>query len=724
MPRFSYTHLFGHLRTLDELTIEQDEYVERFNKLLHSLDGVPRNELFAKFEEAWTQDSILKKSSWRETRGIFGETILHWINLQRPTSKGSFSELLFNIACELMDREPSLIEVVFQDEPYTGQSLLHMATGNSDEVLLAEILRRKKEQPEANVDLDARAEGHFFQSDNDHKIVTQRQTPEFVTPLCVAMVAPQDDDKCINIVNALLAAGASIIFKNNDGTIHSSALHHLAMARWSQQNAHHDNKADKTDSKEDGHLTSQRLKRLMHILLDAENGTHANHSSSYYGLTPLQLAAKVGNVAFINFLIRKEAVVMWKWGNKIEMRFCLSHLDSSGETWDQTSVLELLVLHKHKKTMCQGLMVDIMEHKWNMFGQWAAALQAIIMTSVVLLVTLSCLGAFSADVRMVFKVAAFVLSTSVLLYLVSMTFLARSSQWFKRITWFGNDMQLSLFELGIFRDFLVLLVVIVVLLLHLWEEMDERQNAERHRHIYIFIDEFTAVFIYIGWVDLLRFMGMFEVTSDIVSSLPRILHGDMLPWMIVYCIILVATTGAIRVAIAHTVNEGDANYNIMGTFFKTALTLEEATHGPDVSWRAIVIHSPVMAGVFFLIFLWVVTIVLFNILIAMITDTFERIRERSFRQRMHVRAVSLITQEKLMPSWLCKQIGLPMGLPFHQARGEVSAHAHQHKDVESADSHSHHGEQKVRQSKTRWLPIEQDYKNELWDQPMSNSVLW
>merc|ERR1719311_872863 len=119
--------------------------------------------------------------------------------------------------------------------------------------------------------------------------------------------------------------------------------------------------------------------------------------------------------------------------------------------------------------------------------------------------------------------------------------------------------------------------------------------------------------------------------------------------MIVYGMVMVASAGAIRVSLAHRVKEGDENYQIVGTYLRTLLTLEEATHGPDVSWRAIVMNSPVMAGFYFLVFLWVVTVVLFNILIAMFTDTFEGIRHHSFEDRMHRRAATVITQEKLMP---------------------------------------------------------------------------
>merc|ERR1719191_1331304 len=131
-----------------------------------------------------------------------------------------------------------------------------------------------------------------------------------------------------------------------------------------------------------------------------------NQPSSHYGLTPLQLAAKVGNREFIQFLIRKEAVVMWKWGNKIEMRFCLSELDSSGETWEQTSVVELLCANKHKRMLCHGLFVNILEHKWEMYGKLLVGTQAFLTSLIVILVTLGCLRSVPPKARLICKIVA------------------------------------------------------------------------------------------------------------------------------------------------------------------------------------------------------------------------------------------------------------------------------------------------------------------------------
>jgi len=705
-------------KTFDELSIEQDEYSERFNVVIHKLVGVGRDVLFAKFEEAWRQEPVLGQKTWRDATGIFGENILHWINLRRPMSgdnSSSLHQLLFDLSCEIMDRAPSLMNEPFNTEPYTGEALLHMAIGNSDEEIVSEILRRKKYQSKASVDLDLRATGSFFTNPSQYS--RQTKGADFVTPLCVAMIAPQNDETAISFVKDLIEAGASLTFKNPDGSIHSTALHHLAIARWSKKRLYHHDAKIKEEAKDEGHLTTHRLTELLHLLL---RYLSPNPFCTHYGLTPLELAAQVGNAEFVNFLIRKEAVVMWKWGTKIEMRFSLAELDSSGDTWEQTSVTELLVLHKHRTLLCHGIFVDILEHKWQMFGKWIAILQAIAITLIVGLVTIGCLGAFDATTRMYVKIAAFAISCLCLTCLTAATIMARKCQWLQRLSWRSKKEQLSILEVGVFHDFLILVMAIGVCTVHLWEDYDEVHNASRHRAIFIFIDEFTAVFIYIGWVDLLRFMTMFKTTGNIVASLPKILAADMLPWMIVYCVVLVATTGAIRVALAHTVKEGHPNYAIVGTFYKTALTLEEATHGPDVSWRALVIHSPIMSAIFFLIFLWVVTIVLFNILIAMFTDTFDRIREHSFRERMHARAVTLITWEKLMPSWLQGMIGLPMGLPYHHVRGSIRDKDH----FEDVESDGTPGRPKSGLRRSRWLPIEQDFENEMWDRPLKNSVLW
>lgn len=704
--------------TFDELCVEQDDYLERFNKLLHDLAGIPNERLFQKFEELWEQDSHLSKTSWVQTRGIFGETVLHWMCLL--TSAGHDRILLHKLSCQVMDREPSLINACFSEPPYTGESLLHMAVGNSDEALLSELLRRKKEQPEAYVQLDIRATGSFFLNPSKYLVGEDAVGAKaaFVTPLCVALIAPQDDEACIRIVTQLLNAGAKTVFADEDGKNHSSLLHHLAISRW-HRNQRNSTQHANIEVKEEGHMTPERLDRLMQMFLEGPYALHPNQPSTYYGLTPLELAAQVGNKDFLQYLIRKEAVVMWKWGSKIEMRFCLDELDSSGESWDQASVIELMVAYKHKRMLCHGLFVNILEHKWEMYGKWIVSLQAILMTTIVLLVTLGCLRSVHAEVRFVCMVTALVLSCIILLYYTIMVIGARKCYWFKHMTLSGSVSRMGAWEIGVFRDYLILMMVVLTCVLHIWEERDEKiseGHTEGHRTWWIFIDEFTAVLLYFGWVDLLRFLGQFEKTSTIVTALPRILSGDMVPWILVYCIVLVATAGAMRVALAHEMKKGDKNYNLMGTYFNTVLTLEEATHGPDVSWRAIVMNSSIAAGFYFLIFLWVVTVVLFNILIAMFTDTFEGIRQHSFRERMHLRALTLITSEKMMPGWFARSVGLPMGLPKRNARGSLYT-PREKKDEE-------HGTPRSPRDNSRWLPIEQDFENEAWDKPLEHSVLW
>lgn len=710
-----------HQRTFDQLDVQQDSYIHAFTAMIRKLDGVSRDQLFSRFEDGWSQDPALSRTSWRLARGIFGETVLHWIALQRSANRtGSFSQLLFDLACEIMDREPRLISCIYEEHPYKGESMLHQAVGTADHMLLSEILRRKESQPEADINLDIRATGDFFTEPTKYRVGVSTHhgiVIDFVTPLCIATVAPKEDDDSLHILTQLLEAGARSVFTNADGSIHSSVLHHIAMARWTypDQNL----KKNEDGVRNEGIITPERLVALLEFFLDGKFKLHPNQPSSFYAVSPLQLAAQVGNKEFVNFLIGKEARVMWQWGHKLEMRFRLDELDSSGKDWEKTSVLELLVAHKHKRMLCNGLFVAIMNRKWEMFGRMLSLMQCIIMTTVVMLVTLGCLKFLTPELRLMCKLSALVLSSVIIIYVTYMTMAARHCSWFRHLQWTGNEARLSVWELGAFRDTFVLFMAVVTIVLHLYEEWDEMHAGAdgSHRNLFIFIDEFTAVLIFFGWVDLLRFFGMFKATGNIILSLPQIMRGDMVPWMIVYGMVMVASAGAIRVSLAHRVKEGDENYQIVGTYLRTLLTLEEATHGPDVSWRAIVMNSPMMAGFFFLIFLWVVTVVLFNILIAMFTDTFERVSQHSFRERLYARAVTVITQEKLMPNWYAKWIGLPMGLPMHHPRGEISVSA---LDEESSDGDTDRPSLQA----SRWLPIEQDLNNEMWNKPLTASVHW
>merc|ERR1719456_1210147 len=121
----------------------------------------------------------------------------------------------------------------------------------------------------------------------------------------------------------------------------------------------------------------------------------------------------------------------------------------------------------------------------------------------------------------------------------------------------------------------------------------------------------------------------------------------MIPFFIIYSLLLIGCSGALRVTTSTTTKSNDP---VLGNVWRVMLTLEEATHGPDVQWRNIIFSQPAVASIIFLFFLWAVAILLLNLLIAMFSFTFEDVREHAHLEYHARRALRVVTADRLFTS--------------------------------------------------------------------------
>ena len=104
---------------------------------------------------------------------------------------------------------------------------------------------------------------------------------------------------------------------------------------------------------------------------------------------------------------------------------------------------------------------------------------------------------------------------------------------------------------------------------------------------------------------MMRYLEFFETTGPLAASIMKIFIRDFVPFSVIYMVLLIGCALALRITTSNSTTPDDP---VLGNIWRVMLTLEEATHGPDVQWRNVIFSQPVVASVIFLFFLWAVAI--------------------------------------------------------------------------------------------------------------------
>eukprot|EP00929_Paragymnodinium_shiwhaense_P013251 TRINITY_DN121112_c0_g1_i1.p1 TRINITY_DN121112_c0_g1~~TRINITY_DN121112_c0_g1_i1.p1 ORF type:complete len:770 (-),score=172.63 TRINITY_DN121112_c0_g1_i1:166-2475(-) len=628
-----------------------------------------------------------EERTWYNYRGDFGETILQWIEFMKSVStRGTaLGDILMALSKQLLRARPELFSLAQQDGEFAGQTLLLQACANGDEETVDFYLEYATVQ-----DLNVYATGRFITS----KLLCSGY-PEVAwhtaSLLEVAAVAPVDGDVAIRLVTKLMENGADAfhcgVADDDEGTprLHSKTLlHRLAICRWRVEPSN----AEKFELADAEIMEAERLRGLLAVVFNPpkpKKGAKAERRLSRaqtsarliqshlkeHSFTPIQTAAIVGNDIFIIEYIRQKQIVEWRWGHRRAIKLPLLELDCSTYEQRHLSVMELLVLFKHRGTMELSLFVDVITRKWDKFGFKMTCKNIILQVVYSSCVTLGCfehygtLGNANRDISRISRRLAILMGTFFSCSRIMSHFIARHTGWNKSLHYFSSARVLGMDQVPRFVDVAVFILGLVVLAMHeleLW--MDTK-----HQGVLTLLDGMSAVFIWVAWFSVLRFLKLFQSTTVLASVVPVVVMRDMPPWMFVWVVMTIGTAGAIRTSLWHDVHHTD---EVIGTFWRTTMTLEEATHGPDVQWRNIVMNQPFMASVFFLIFLWVVTIIMMNLLITIFSSTFEARKAKAFSELVYWRAVQVISCEKGLPIWLHSYWGLRLG---HPADADEAANA-------------------------------------------------
>ncbi|CAL2045036.1 unnamed protein product [Caenorhabditis brenneri] len=315
---------------LDEFDQAQAEMGGDLKKALKLLDGGGKGgKSESKYREmVWSLDD----------RGSMGENLLCICLLQG----GALHNI---IAKRLIHFFPKLINDICTSEDYYGLSPLHLAIVNQDAQFTSLLIR-------LGADLNQRCYGAFFCADDQKASRTDSLEHEFVEltkntnytgsmyfgeyPLSFAVCTGHHD-----LLRMLLAKKANINAQDTNGNtpLHLCVIH------------------DKMD--------------MLDAVLEAGGNVRISNKQN---LTPLTLAARLAKKTMFDKILQLECEKVWTYGASQCVAIPLTKIDTIDETtgeMNDTSALSLVVYGESTQhlELMDGLIEQILDEKWKAYGR-------------------------------------------------------------------------------------------------------------------------------------------------------------------------------------------------------------------------------------------------------------------------------------------------------------------------------------------------------------------
>ncbi|XP_071154329.1 transient receptor potential cation channel subfamily V member 5-like isoform X7 [Mytilus galloprovincialis] len=276
-------------------------------------------------------------------RGTVGENILHMCVLLSTAIHA-------DLAKRLIKAYPKLLNDIYLKDEYYGESALHFAIVNEDPAMVKFLL-------DHGADYHQRATGNFFTPDDQKESRTDSLEHEWVD-LCektdyvghvyygeypLSFAASLGQEECVRL---LLAKGANPNLQDTNG---NTVMHMLVI---------HDKK-------------HAQKKEMFDLLLNMGGKLDIKNRQ---GLTPLTLSAKLPRKEMYEHILEKVRAVMWIYGNVTCAGYPLKYIDTISETGEinKDSVLSLVVYGEQENhlSMMDGLVVNLLKEKWVTFARF------------------------------------------------------------------------------------------------------------------------------------------------------------------------------------------------------------------------------------------------------------------------------------------------------------------------------------------------------------------
>ncbi|KAF7280410.1 hypothetical protein GWI33_006076 [Rhynchophorus ferrugineus] len=541
------------------------------------------------------------EACWQmQYRGSLGETLLHVLII-------CDTKIHTKLARTLIKCFPKLALDVVEGEEYLGAGALHLAIAYNNNELVQDLV-------EAGANVNQRAVGSFFIPRDQQRSRPAKHTDyeglaylgEY--PLAWAACCANE-----SVYNLLLDNGAHPDLQDNLGNM---ILHMVVVC-------------DKLDMF--GYA-------LRHPKLPASNGI-----INKAGLTPLTLACKLGRAEVFREMLELSCKEFWRYSNITCSAYTLNALDTllpDGRTnWNSALFIILNgTKEEHLDMLDGGIIQRLLEEKWKSFArnQFLKRLIILIVHLAVMSFALymrpddpdvALLG-WSDEPAVIVRYAAEIGTlTSILSYLVFQQGDEIRNQGF----WsFLKQQTNSPPKLIFLLSNLMILACIPCRL------MGDRNTEES-----------ILIFAVPGsWFLLMFFAGAVRLTGPFVTMIYSMITGDMLTFGIIYTIVLFGFSQSF-----FFLYKGNPNVNgtLYHSYSSTWMALFQITLGNyDYSELMLTTYPGVAKSVFGL-FMVFVPILLLNMLIAMMGNTYAHVTEQSEKEWVKQWAKIVISLERAIP---------------------------------------------------------------------------
>lgn len=619
----------------------QSEQLDHFKHLISQISSGQSSTVLSQFEAAWKGDPLESSVDWTSHRGPYGETVLHWIVIAKGTAPNRQQAIFDELLDEMIASNSDLIFETYKEEPYSGETLLHLAVAVENKALMEKIISKCGDLDTLHNLVNARATGSFFQKLAGCTVMANDLSNSSITAFDIAMLNTGDWDLCKDLMDVLLKSGAKPFCFTKDAATNGTVLHTLAAQCFTK------------DGKTKENLAAERIKALFGYLnryfKTTPGSEHFLQTLDKHNFSPLQVAAWVGNEAYLSVALENIACPLWQWGHRCAVRLLLNEIDQPGIHGGAT-VYEILALQSHIKLLRLKIFAQITELKWRKFGKARFMEESLSFFILATSVTLTCMANDITSMKLVEKgIQGFGIMFAMIFSVIGayQVHAAPKKSWLKQLPWLPDGSgTLCKLELPIVRNIVWASTAVPIMSANI---MTGRYVPEMSAPI----DACCGGFIFILWISTLKFLKFSDQAGLAITIIPKLLRKDLLPWLSIMGILYLATLSGLCVALKHTSHR-------MGSLSDAAHILGQGAFAPDVLLGHIR-NAPFIVGVFVSIFTCIGVVALFNILIAMFTDTYEEAREIAFETLTHERALFLITAEQLRPAWLAKiQIGVPI----------------------------------------------------------------